>query len=116
MELQVVYIVCKNVCDYVVQFCKIMAAKTTIRISAEAHRILKLFAEQQGVSLVEALDAITQKWEREYFFRQMNQAYAAVREDAQAWEQEQEERRVWDNSLMDNLEGSLEDKDGTTET
>lgn len=105
MELHTYLDVCKNVYIYVVLFCRIMAAKTTIRISAEAHRILKLASAHKGVSLVEALDEIAKTWEREHFFQEMNNAFASLKEDPQAWQEEKAERAIWDATLTDQQEG-----------
>ena len=104
MELHTYLDVCKNVCIYLVLFCRIMAAKTAIRISAEAHRILKLASAHKGVSLVEALDDITKTWEREHFFREMNNAFALQQEDPEAREGEKAERAMWDATLTDQQE------------
>jgi hypothetical protein len=87
-------------------------ATTTIRVSPEAHRILKLASEERGISLVEALDEITKAWEREHFFQEFNNAYATLRENATVWAEEQDERRLWDAALTDNIE----EEDGSKTT
>ena len=84
-------------------------ATTTIRISVEAHRVLKSICARRGLSLIEAVDEMLEAWERQQFFDAFNQAYAAVREDPRAWKAEQEERSVWDTALMDNQE---DERDG----
>ena len=76
---------------------------TTVRISAEALRILKLVSKTKGISLIEALDEITKAWERDHFFSEFNKAYATVREDAASWEAELEERKAWDATLLDDI-------------
>jgi len=77
-------------------------ATTTIRVSPEAHRILKLLSDRRGVSLVEALDEIVGAWERDHFFQEFNEAYAALKADSTAWQEEIAERGSWDVTLMDN--------------
>lgn len=77
-------------------------ATTTIRVSPEAHRILKLLSDRRGVTLVEALDEIVSAWERDHFFQEFNAAYATLRNADTAWREELDERAAWDVTLMDN--------------
>jgi hypothetical protein len=77
-------------------------ATTTIRVSPEAHRILKMLSDRRGVSMVEALDEIVSAWERDHFFQELNEAYAALKVDGAAWQEELAERKSWDVTLMDN--------------
>ncbi len=76
---------------------------STVRISDEAHRILKTIADDEGVSLTAALDKLTEEWERVRFFERLNEAYLAVQQRRQEWEEEQLERALWDKALLDDL-------------
>jgi hypothetical protein len=50
--------------------------------------------------LAEAVDRL---W-REDLLRRTNEAYAALREDPEAWEDLMRERAEWDSTLLDGLE------------
>ena len=41
---------------------------------------------------------------RQHILEETNAAFAALRSDPQAWEEEQEERRAWDTTFADNLD------------
>lgn len=62
--------------------------------------------------MIEALDKITAEWERDQFFRSMNESYAALRSNPDAWAEEQEERRLWDSTQSDDLTNELTTKPG----
>ncbi len=42
--------------------------------------------------------------ERRRFFEELDRGYAALRADPVAWQEELEERALWDNTLMDGLD------------
>jgi hypothetical protein len=52
----------------------------------------------------EVLDAAVEMLRRERLLEETNQAYAALRADAKAWQRELAERKVWDAALSDDLE------------
>jgi hypothetical protein len=71
----------------------------TVRVSEYSHGVLKRLAEQERISMVEALDRVAIAWERTSFFRDLNDSFAALRADPEAWQTELDERRLWDQSL-----------------
>lgn len=75
----------------------------TVRASEHSHAVLRQLSQQEGISLIEALDKITTEWERLQFFRSVNASFAALRSDPDAWAEEQEERRLWAQTLNDGL-------------
>lgn len=76
---------------------------STVRIGEQSHRALRKLAEERGVTMAEALDVVVQHWEKDAFFQQLNEAYAALKSDQGAWKEEIEERRLWDQTLEDGL-------------
>lgn len=50
------------------------------------------------------LDEAIEKYERDKLLDAMNVAFAALRNDPEAWKQEQAERKLWDRTLADGLE------------
>ena len=89
-------------------------ASTTVRVSEQSRSVLRKLAEEKKISMVEALDEVTAFWEREQFFQAFNDSFATLKADSDAWQEELEERRLWDQTLTDDLndESSAETKPG----
>ncbi len=77
---------------------------TTVRITCEAHEKLRAMADEDEVSLTEALDRLIEAQRRKRFLEALNRDYAALRADKEAWREFQEEVALWENMLMDGLE------------
>lgn len=50
------------------------------------------------------LEEALEIYRRKCFLEAANRAYAALRNDAEAWREELEERRLWEGTLADGLE------------
>jgi len=50
------------------------------------------------------LDKAIEAYRRQFFLKEVNKAYAALREDPKAWPAVEKERAAWDNTLGDGLE------------
>lgn len=77
---------------------------STIRISNTSHNILKELAARSGESMQAILDQAIEQYRRQVFLESANQAYAALRNNSEAWQAELEEREAWDVTLADTLE------------
>jgi hypothetical protein len=78
---------------------------TTIRISKETHRALRALARESGMSIASLVAQAVETWRRQGLLERSNAAYASLREDASALEAEEQERRVWEATLLDGMEG-----------
>ncbi|MGI8855050.1 MAG: toxin-antitoxin system protein [Thermomicrobiales bacterium] len=76
----------------------------TVRITPQAHETLKALAEQSGETMQAVLDRLVAQEQESLFWQQTNAAYAALRADEAAWQEEIAERALWDTTLMDGLE------------
>ena len=81
-----------------------MSISSTVRIGEQASRWLKELAERSGKSQTAVLDEAIEAYRRQQFLAEANAAYAALRNDRSAWQQEQAERQAWDGVLADDLE------------
>lgn len=79
-------------------------ATLTVRIGKEAHEVLRELASQTGESMPTVLAKALEEYRRKRFWEEANAAWAALRADPQAWQEELEERALWDATLMDGLE------------
>lgn len=50
------------------------------------------------------LDRAIEEYRRKRFLKAANNAYAALRSNEQAWQEEQAERNAWDATLSDDIE------------
>lgn len=73
----------------------------TTRISNEGLMILRQIAEVSSLPQPEILDEALEDLRRKRFFQQFNQQYAALRADEDVWDEEQAERRLWDQTSAD---------------
>ena len=80
----------------------------TVRISKLSHEILKQISDRLNVSMVEALDLVTDNWQRQEFLRSVNAAYDELKKNKLAWEEVLAERKDWDGTMDEGLgdEGS----------
>ena len=52
-------------------------------------------AREQGASMSSILDKAVEMYRRQCFLEAANRQFAELRQDAQAWKEEQEERAAW---------------------
>ena len=78
--------------------------RTTVHIRRETHAKLRAMAAEMGRPMCEVLEEAVEARRRQVLWEQLNAGYAALRADPVAWAEELEERRLWDNTLMDGLE------------
>ena len=74
-----------------------------IRISAHAKATLRELAEREGKPMQAVLDQAIEQYRRDKFFRDLNDSYARLQHDPQAWNEELAEREAWDSTLADGL-------------
>lgn len=77
---------------------------TTIRISKPMRDLLQQLAQAMGVSMQTVLEQALESYRRQQLLEATNAAYGALRTNADAWNQLEEERLVWEQTLADGLE------------
>ena len=75
----------------------------TVRISDSARGTLRELARAEGKSMLALLDEAVEALRRQRFLEQVNAAYARLRDDPDASEEFDAERREWDATLADGL-------------
>ena len=76
----------------------------TVRVNEQTHRTLQELSRGRGQSMTEVLAEAVQRLRDEDLLRRTNAAYAALREDPEAWAELERERAEWDATLADGLE------------
>lgn len=77
---------------------------STVTIGSRSHQTLKELAAREGETMQTILEKAIEHYHRQRFLEEANQAFAALRNDSQAWQAEMEEREAWDVTLADGLE------------
>ncbi len=76
----------------------------TVRVSPETRETLRWLSRETGKSMQAILDKAIETYRRQHFLETANAAFAALRENAEAWQAEQEDRAAWDVTSADGLE------------
>lgn len=79
---------------------------TTVRINPVAHTALRRIAKQSGESMQSSLAKAIELYRRQIFLQKANAAFAAIRKDAIAWQEELRERKDWNSTLLDDIKDS----------
>src|SRR5690348_13023300 len=80
------------------------AVMAQLRVSKETHEKLRELARNEGISMQRILEKALTDYEKTQFFESLDAAFKALKADPVAWAQELEERRLWENTLMDGLD------------
>ncbi|MGD9494804.1 MAG: toxin-antitoxin system protein [Armatimonadota bacterium] len=76
----------------------------TVCISAQTHEVLRRLSDERGQPMTEVLAEAVERLRREDLLRRTNEAYARLRQDAETWAEEMDERAAWEATLGDGLE------------
>jgi hypothetical protein len=77
---------------------------TTVRVDKEIREKLRELAAQNRCSMRAVLEQAVEAYRRQVFLEKTNEAFAALRANPQAWEEELEERQEWEATLMDGID------------
>ncbi len=75
-----------------------------LRIGDQTHEVLRELARVEGVSMQSVLDKALAEYQKQRFFESLGSAFDALKKNPKAWREEQQERQVWENTLLDNIE------------
>ena len=78
-------------------------ATHVVRISKRAHYDLRELAAQFDESMQAIIEQAVEEYKRKRLFEQANAAYAKLKSDPVAWEEIQNERRLWEGTIADGL-------------
>lgn len=74
-----------------------------VPMSENAYRILQSLADQTGQTMSEMLNRAVDAYRHATFFEKMNAGYAELKADPEALTEHENERKLWDATLMDGL-------------
>ena len=76
-----------------------------ITLADKDHDSLRKLSQETGKTIGDLLHDAIREYTQAALLRAANEEFAAIRNDPQAWKEELEERRLWDATLMDGLDG-----------
>ncbi|MEW5920168.1 MAG: toxin-antitoxin system protein [Bacillota bacterium] len=79
-------------------------SSTTVRVTKKTWKSLRETAERTGMTMQEILEKSVEEYRRKRFLEETNNAFQVLKENPVKWEEELQERRLWDQTLADNLE------------
>lgn len=75
-----------------------------VRVNEETHAIIRDLAKEFGESMQTIVDKAVERYKRELFLESLNEDFKNLRENETEWASELEERRLWENTLLDGVE------------
>lgn len=73
-----------------------------LRVDDETRETLRELANSEGESMSAVLDKAVAEYQRKRFFEKLDLAYAALKSNPEAWAEEEHERQLLANTLLDN--------------
>lgn len=73
----------------------------TVQIEENAHAALEKLSQITGESVQSIVSKAIEVYRRKIFLESANVAFQKMREDSAAWKEEQNERELWDATLID---------------
>ena len=77
---------------------------TTIRINSKTHKQLQILATMQQLSMQTVLETALEVYRRQVFLEGLSADFAKLKEKTEDWQEELEERKIWELTLTDGLE------------
>jgi predicted DNA-binding protein len=80
-----------------------VAATTTVRVTPETRERLARLSAARGLSTPDLIAELAKRAEDDALLDDMNEHYAALRRDPEAWQEFASERDAWAATLLDGL-------------
>jgi hypothetical protein len=72
-----------------------------VRVNETTHLAIKALANESGDSMQGVIDKAIGRYKRELFLESLNEDFKRLRSNSGDWDEELEERRLWENTLLD---------------
>ena len=79
-------------------------ATTQVRVSNSTHQTLRSLSTEAGESMQTIIEQAVEQYRRRRFLEGLSQDFKTLKEDSQSWQEELEERKLWDKTLLDGVE------------
>ncbi len=75
-----------------------------VRVTEATHIIIRDLAKEFGESMQSIVDKAVERYKRELFLEGLSQDFKILQENEADWTLELEERKLWENTLLDGVE------------
>ena len=75
-----------------------------IQLTDGTQQILQTLSEETGMSIAAIVEKAVAEYRRKVFFEGVDKDYAALKSDPEAWADELQERKLFQNTSMDGLD------------
>ncbi|ABP68189.1 hypothetical protein Csac_2618 [Caldicellulosiruptor saccharolyticus DSM 8903] len=77
---------------------------TTVRVDIETYEGLKKLASELNQPMQNIIQEALKDYKRKVILSKTAEAFAALKENNKLWQEEIEERKLWENTLQDGIE------------
>ncbi len=77
-----------------------------VQISKQTYQQLVELAKASGLFMQAVLECAVEAYRRQSFLEALNADFAALRQNPQEWEAEMQERKLWEQTLADDLKAT----------
>ncbi|WAM33298.1 ribbon-helix-helix domain-containing protein [Caldicellulosiruptor morganii] len=77
---------------------------TTVRVDVETYEGLKKLASELNQPMQKIIQEALKEYKRKVMLSKTAEAFAALKENKKLWQEEIEERELWENTLQDGIE------------
>ncbi|WP_174256031.1 CopG family transcriptional regulator [Caldicellulosiruptor acetigenus] len=77
---------------------------TTVRVDIETYEGLKKLSQQLNQPMQKIIQEALAEYKRKVILSATAEAFAALKENSELWQEEIEERQLWENTLQDGIE------------
>ena len=81
----------------------IQSGTVNIRINKKTHSQLSELAKANSISMQSMLERAVEAYRRQKFLVALNEDFAALRRNQKEWQDEIEERKLWEQTLSDGV-------------
>ena len=74
---------------------------TQLRVNESTHAVIRNLARECGESMQSIVEKAVERYKREMFLESLSEDFKKLRENEESWNEELEERRLWENTLLD---------------
>jgi len=78
-------------------------SSVNVRVSSQSYQLLKSLAQDFGQSMQSVIDEALEELRRRKILEATNAAFSALKADKKAWNEELNERGLWENTLTDGV-------------
>jgi hypothetical protein len=81
-----------------------MNESTTVRVNRQTYNEIKVLADKQHKNMQNIIDLAIKQYKKIQYFQELNLSFSRLKENKEAWDEEKNERKMWDSTLADGLD------------